>query len=158
MEKAVRKSNGKARKRLDTTLESEGAEFLVLGQLLIQGIPAYKSYNRNAGHDLVAVNPDINSSARIEVKSRWASDAHWNMGMKDAGATDFYIYVRLNRGNRYRENSKGPKDPQYFVIPAEVAESLPATGWGQARLKKLPNLDDYLDRWDLVQKFLADNP
>ncbi len=31
--------------RQDTTLELEGAEFLVLGQLLIQGIPAHP------GHD-----------------------------------------------------------------------------------------------------------
>ena len=31
--------------RQDTTLESEGAEFLVLGQLLIEGIPAYEAYD-----------------------------------------------------------------------------------------------------------------
>ena len=144
-----------AAKRQDTNLESEGAEFLVLGRLLIQGVAAYKSYNRNAGHDLVAVNPDGNTSARIEVKSRWASDAHWNMGMKEPGATDFYVYVRLNRGTKYRRKPTAAGEPQYYVLPGEVAEALPATGWGQARLKRLPNLADYLGRWDLITDFLG---
>lgn len=40
--------------RLDTRLESEGAEFLVLGQLLIARIPTYKTYTNMPGWDLVA--------------------------------------------------------------------------------------------------------
>lgn len=143
-------------KRQNTTLEAEGAEFLVLGNLLILGIPAYKSYRQNAGYDLVAVNPERNKSARLEVKSRWASDAHWNMGMKDTGATDFYIYVRLNRGNRYRAvSSLESSPPQFFVLPEQVALSVPRTGWGQARLRHLPDVTSYQDRWDLVADFLA---
>ena len=125
-----------ATKRQDTTLESEGAEFLVLGQLLILGIPAYKSYARNAGHDLVAVNPAGNTSARLEVKSRWASDAHWNMGMKEPGSTDYYVYVRLNRGNRYGATSTQRNTPQYYVIPAKIAESLPKNRLGASSLEK----------------------
>jgi hypothetical protein len=35
--------------RQDTTLEAEGAEFLVLGNLLIEGIPAYKNLHEPAG-------------------------------------------------------------------------------------------------------------
>ena len=143
-----------ARKRKDTTLESQGAEFLVLSYLLILGIPSYKAYNRNAGYDLIAVGPDKNISARLEIKSRWATDAHWNMPLKESGATDFYVFVRLNRGNRYGVTPSEAKAPQCYVIPATVAESLPKTSWNQARLKKLPNLGDYLDRWDLVEKFL----
>ena len=50
--------------RQNTRIESEGAEFLVLGQLLIAGIPTYKSYTNMPGYDLVATNPDANSSAR----------------------------------------------------------------------------------------------
>ena len=53
-----------------TTLESEGAEFLVLAQLLIQRIPAYKTYTNLPGYDLVATWPDTNRIARIQVKSR----------------------------------------------------------------------------------------
>jgi hypothetical protein len=63
------------KKRQNTRLESEGAEFLVLGNLLVEGIDAYKSYRYMPGYDLVAVLPEKNSTARIQVKSRWASDA-----------------------------------------------------------------------------------
>ena len=56
--------------RLDTRLESEGAEFLVRGQLLPHKIPTYKTYTNMPGYDLVSTNPGCNTSARIQVKSR----------------------------------------------------------------------------------------
>ena len=43
--------------RLDTKLESDAAEFLVLGRLLLDRIPTYKSYVNYPGYDLVAVMP-----------------------------------------------------------------------------------------------------
>ena len=55
-----------------TRLESEGAEFLVLGHLLINGVATYKTYTNMPGYDLVATNPEHNTSARI--KSR--ADGH----------------------------------------------------------------------------------
>ena len=61
--------------RQNTTLESEGAEFLVLAHLLIQGIPSYKTYTNMAGYDITATNPEKNRSARIQVKSRWRTGA-----------------------------------------------------------------------------------
>ena len=61
--------------RQNTQLESAGAEFLVLGNLLIECIPAFKSYTNMKGYDLVAVNAEKNLSARIQVKSRWRSKA-----------------------------------------------------------------------------------
>jgi len=48
--------------RQDTKLEAEGAEFLVLGQLLLQRIPTYKTYTNMRGYDLVATNPETNKS------------------------------------------------------------------------------------------------
>lgn len=39
-------------KRLDSFLESTGAEFLVVGELLIEGIEAYKAYMRHPGYDI----------------------------------------------------------------------------------------------------------
>ena len=42
-------------KRLNTKLEATGAEFLVLGQLLIRGMQAYKSYVNHPGYDLIEV-------------------------------------------------------------------------------------------------------
>ena len=44
--------------RQNTQLESAGAEFLVLGNLLIEGIPALKSFTIMKGYDLFAVNAE----------------------------------------------------------------------------------------------------
>ena len=85
--------------RQDTRLEAEGAEFLVLGQLLIKGIPAYKTYTNLPGYDLVATWPETNKSARIQVKSRWRTDAPGFI-IKDLVNCDFVVVVKLNRGNK----------------------------------------------------------
>jgi hypothetical protein len=55
--------------RQNTKLESEGAEFIVLGLLLIEGIHCFKAYTNFAGYDLTAVNPTSGKSARIQVKN-----------------------------------------------------------------------------------------
>jgi hypothetical protein len=55
--------------RQDTRIGSEGAEFLVLSQLLIAGIPTFKSYTNTQGYDLAATNPEKNSSARFVFQS-----------------------------------------------------------------------------------------
>ncbi|HBC45626.1 MAG TPA: hypothetical protein DCZ43_01130, partial [candidate division Zixibacteria bacterium] len=85
-----------AKKRLDTTLESKGAEFLVLGQLLIRKIAAYQTYTNMPGYDIIAVNPEKNTSARIQVKCRWeTTPPHFLINNIDC---DFVIAVKLNRG------------------------------------------------------------
>jgi len=43
-----------AGQRLDTRLEGEGAEFLVLGHLLVEGIEAHNAYTRFPGFDIIA--------------------------------------------------------------------------------------------------------
>lgn len=60
--------------RQNTRLESEGAEFLVLGNLLVSGVSCFKACTNFQGYDLVAVNADTSRSARIQVKSRWATN------------------------------------------------------------------------------------
>lgn len=60
--------------RLDTSLESSGAEFLVLGHLLVEGIQAFKAYTNFPGYDLIATAPEQNRSCWVQVKSRWATD------------------------------------------------------------------------------------
>jgi hypothetical protein len=60
--------------RLDTSLESAGAEFLVLGSLLVEGVEAHKLYTNFPGYDIMAVDPKKNTSCKIQVKSRWATD------------------------------------------------------------------------------------
>jgi hypothetical protein len=56
--------------RHETRLEAQGAEFLVLGQLLIRGLQAYKAYANYPGYDLIAVSKDGARTCRIQVKHR----------------------------------------------------------------------------------------
>jgi hypothetical protein len=50
-------TSSKNHRRQNTRLESEGAEFLVLGNLLADGISCYKAYVNFPGYDLFAINP-----------------------------------------------------------------------------------------------------
>ena len=84
------------KERLNTQLESSGAEFLVLGYLLIEGISAYKAYHNFKGYDVVAVNPENNKSARIQVKSRFKTN--WEGFIINSKESDFVVFVALNRG------------------------------------------------------------
>src|SRR5271165_6988468 len=103
--------------------DKHGAEFLVLGNLLIEGIPAYKTYTNLPGYDLVATWPQTNRSARIQVKSRWATDApHFLIKTIDC---DFVVLVRLNRGYRFAAAARRalpPQEPEYYVLTVKEAK------------------------------------
>jgi hypothetical protein len=138
--------------RQNTQLESEGAEFLVLGQLLIAGVPAFKAYTHTPGYDVIATNPDKNSSARISVKSRWRTKADGFI-IKNFDC-DFVVVVKLNRGSKAGKEEVRP--PEFFVFPTKVAKGFPRTeGWGKVRFRKIPNMEDYRDKWTLISDFLA---
>lgn len=137
--------------RQDTHLESEGAEFLVLGQLLIQGILAYKTYTNMPGYDLVATNPERNRAARIQIKSRWKTKAEGFI-IKNFDC-DFVVIVKLNRGSKDGKADILP--PEYFILPVDVAEALPRTeGWGKVSFSKIPDMESYRENWDLIRDFL----
>ena len=117
--------------RQDTKLESEGAEFLVLGQLLIEGIPAYKTYTNLRGYDLVATCPETKQLARIQVKSRWATTAPHFL-IKNVDECDFIVLVRLNRGVPSWDTAKRPllaQDPEYYVLTGERGENTHKPTW-----------------------------
>ena len=139
--------------RRSTRLEAEGAEFLVLGNLLIHGIPAYKTYTNMPGYDVIAVNPGKSpATARISVKSRW-----------DTGATgflirnydcDFVVVAKLNRGSS--KNPENVKPPEFYVLPiAVVKRARSPIGWGRIEFGKVKLFKGYLNRWDLVRALLA---
>ena len=86
----------KKQKRLDTKLEAEAAEFLVLGQLLLERISAFKAYVNFPGYDLIATDAERNSSAKLQVKSRYCTD--WDGFIIKNYDCDFVIFVTLNRG------------------------------------------------------------
>ncbi len=138
--------------RQDTRLESEGAEFLVLGQLLIHRIPSYKTYTNMPGYDLVATNPDERSSARIQVKSRWRTGAPGFL-IKNFDC-EFVVAVRLNRGSKAKKSKILP--PEHFVFPVEVVKSVHRTSdWGKAYFRDIENLESYRDNWQLIARHLG---
>ncbi|BAY14196.1 hypothetical protein [Calothrix sp. NIES-2098] len=145
--------------RLDTSLESSGAEFLVLGHLLIEGIQAFKAYTNFPGYDLIATNPEKNLSCRIQVKSRWATDFDGGFPIRNFDC-DFVIFVALNRGYRYRkkasEQNNGRQEPQIYVFPVDVIRKAqnPQSQWGKVFLRHLDNPKQYSSNWYLIKTFL----
>lgn len=139
--------------RQNTRIESEGAEFLVLGQLLVAGIPTYKSYTNMPGYDLVATNPENKSSARISVKSRWKTKAE---GFIIKGFDcDFVVIVKLNRGSK--DGRADVLAPEFFILPVDVVRAVPrTTGWGKVSFRNIPDLEGHRDAWHLIRDFLQD--
>jgi len=140
--------------RQNTRLECEGAEFLVLGWLLIQGIPSYKTYTNMPAYDVVATNPEKNKLARISVKSRWTTGAA-GFPIKNFDC-DFVVLAKLNRGDK--RGRLEVKDPEYFVFPTAVLRDVPRDGWSRMELKNIPQFEDYQDKWDLIRDFLGVKP
>jgi len=145
--------------RLDTSLESSGAEFLVLGHLLVEGIQAFKAYTNFPGYDLIATAPEQNRSCRVQVKSRWATDFDGGFPIKNFGC-DFVVFVQLNRGYRYRRKQTpeddGRREPRFFVFPVAVIQSaqVPDSAWGKVFLRHIEGYESYENRWDLIAGFL----
>lgn len=137
--------------RQNTRLESEGAEFLVLGHLLIEGIAAYKTYTNMPGYDLVATNPESGRLARIQVKSRWRTNAPGFI--INSFDCDFVVTVRLNRGSKKGTARKG--EPEFFVLPVSVVQQAPRSeNWGKVMFRHIPGLDRYRNDWDRIRLFL----
>jgi hypothetical protein len=133
----------------------------VLGSLLIEGIDAYKSYRYMQGYDLVAVSPEKETTARIQVKSRWATDAIGFL-VKNYDC-DFIVLTKLNRGFRYKNNldrtrwSEGRTQPESYIFPAKIVKKYRNTKsrWGQVTLENIPGFKGYKERWDLIRTFLS---
>ena len=141
---------------MNTQLESVGAEFLVLGSLLIEGISAFKTYQNFKGYDIVAVNPENNTSAKIQVKSRYQTG--WNGFLIKDFNSDFVVLVALNRGypKPKKNGDTGIKAPIFYIFPTDYIKSIDPTkgGWGKIPKAKLIDLESYINRWDYIRDFL----
>jgi hypothetical protein len=143
--------------RLDTKLEAAGAEFLVLGQLLIEGISSFKTYQNFPGYDLVATNPSKGRSIKIQVKSRYSTS--WDGFIINNFDCDFVILVALNRG--YKKSKKngdnGIRQPDYYIFPISYVLKIKDSEntWGKIRKGKMTGYESYLNRWDLIKKKLS---
>jgi len=145
--------------RLDSRMEATGAEFLVLGHLLVEGIQAFKAYRNFPGYDVVATNPERGLSCRIQVKSRWATDYDGGFPIRNFDS-DFVVFVALNRGYRYRKkktaDNAGRRAPEVYVFPVDVIKAAqnPKSKWGKAFLRNVENCQSYVDNWQLIKEHL----
>jgi hypothetical protein len=145
---------------LDSRLENVGAEFLVLGHLLIEGIEAHKAYTNYPGYDVVAIDPTSQRQCRIQVKSRWATDYNKTFPIKNFDC-DFVVLAALNRGFRCRRRGRaadgGRRPPDFFVFPVDVVQAAqrPESTWGAVPPSRIPELESYRDAWWRVSEFLA---
>lgn len=145
--------------RQDTKLESEGAEFLVLGNLLVEGISCFKAYVNFPGCDLVAVNSENSRTARIQVKSRWATNYDRSFPIKNFEC-EFVVHVALNRGYRFgkrpKEGDTGVKDPVFSVFPVSVVKAAQNAGdkWGKVTITNIPDHERDCNGWSLVTSYL----
>ena len=147
--------------RLNTQLQATGAEYLVLGNLLIQGIEAYKAHFNHPGYDLVAVNPDSQQACRIQVKSRFATDHGGGFPINNFDC-DFVIFVALNRGYRYGKSkikvaaNLGVLEPASYVLPVDkVKDAQKQTStWNKVYLKDIAGSELALNNWQQISQFL----
>ena len=162
MMQKTRKESGTRLSSKQIKLSSEGAEFMVLGHLLIREINATKAYNNFPGWDVMAFNPETNKSASIQVKSRYATDSIGFLVKNNN--FDFLVLAKLNRGHRYTKNkdNKEIHNPDFYIIPSEdVREAFknPKTsnsmGGHRIDFKHLPKkIEFYENNWNLIRDFL----
>lgn len=144
--------------RQDTKLESEGAEFLVLGNLLIAGVSCFKAYVNFPGYDLVAWSPTTSKTAKIQVKSRWATNYDKSFPIKNFDC-DFVVHVALNRGYRFGKMAKADeldvKAPEFYIFPIDIVQKHASGRWGKVVITKISDYQDYRDKWSLISNFLS---
>jgi len=149
-------SSLKKRTRKDTKLESEGAEFLVLGKLLLEKITAFKTYTNFPGYDLIATNAENNTSARIQVKSRYQTN--WDGFIINNFNCEFVVFVALNRGYSIprKNGDTGIKEPEFYIFPISYIMQVrdPNNEWGKIVRNRLIDFERYKEQWVLIQSFL----
>jgi len=121
---------------------------------LIEGIPTYKTYTQMPGYDLLSVNPAMGTSARIQVKSRWATNSDQGFPMKNSNA-DFVVFVMLNRGDKLTDKASLKKSPDIFVFPMDIAlAARREDDWKKVMTKKIVDRENYREKWDSIRNFL----
>jgi len=130
---------------------SNGAEYLVMGNLMRRNILTYKAPEGNEGYDLICIHPDPRyrpqetelAQVRIQVKSRYATDCDRGFPIREQSldAFDFLIVVFLNIGKFYGKNdgSTGAEESEFYTLsPGFIKDNHDASSsWQKVKLKKL---------------------
>lgn len=104
------------------------------------------------GYDLVATNPEYNTSVMIQVKSRYRTN--WDGFIIKNFESDFVVFVALNRGysKKRKDQDAGIKDPNFYILPIEYVKSIRSenNAWGKITKSKMTDFQQYENRWDLI--------
>lgn len=152
------------KKRLETKLFSNGAEFLVMAKLLLLNIETYKAYVNFEGYDLVCANPKKGLSAKIQVKSKnFVNDVSFYLNSDDKDKSDFYVFAQTNsikrNGGKYEIITDEIMEPKLYVMDYATTEKYKRIGkngnkWISISKKNIPNIEDYLNNWGEIKRFL----
>jgi len=154
-------------KRLETKLFSNGAEFLVMAKLLLTNIQTYKAYVNFEGYDLVCTNPNKGLSAKVQVKSKnFVGDTSFYLNSDDKAKSDFYVFAQTNslkrNGEKYKIISDDIIEPKLYVMDYDTVEKhkridKKGTNWISISKRNISNIDDYLNNWGQIKRFLKMN-
>ena len=140
-----------ANENTDARLAAAGAEHLVLSQLMIRDIDAFKCERGRAGIDIIAVDLMCGTSVGIQVKSRYSSSATGFL-IKEV-ASEFIIFVRLNRDRLNEE--KSALAPDCYVFPRAVIRKAHERGvMPKVHLRKIREVERYREAWFLISDAL----
>ena len=155
------------KKRLDTKLFSNGAEFLVMGKLLLSNIQTYKAYVNFEGYDLVCTNPKEGLSAKVQVKSKnFKGDTSFYLNSDDKAKSDFYVFAQTNSikkvGDKHRLVPDDELRSKLYIMNYATVEKYKrtdkkGTNYISISKKNIPNINDFLNDWDQIKKFLRIN-
>jgi|TARA_X000000368_G_C22906214_1_gene656383 hypothetical protein len=156
---------------------SEGAEHLVMGNLMKRNILTYKAPPMNEGYDLICIHPDpsiiqgsegITSQVRVQVKSRYASDCDKGFPIKEEklDTFDFLIAVFLNIGNYYKGDKNGDDgygQTEFYTLSRDFIKNHhnPNSSWQKVRLKDvMDDIQQYRDEkgFELIASKLGISP
>lgn len=135
-------------------MASAGAEHYVVAQLMFRDIDAFKCERGRAGVDIVAADTRRRSSVGIQVKSRYdrASDG---FPIRTPQA-DFVVFARLNLDSR--TSSSEICQPDCYVFPRSVVKRAievgPSGKWHKCHLRRIRNVEQYREAWDLISTAL----
>jgi len=154
--------------RHPSTITGAAGEHLVAARLAAMGYVVALTRGGSPSADLLVSTQSATKSVAIQVKTatwagRWFKRKpennrwEWPMQKKAAsGASDGFFYAVVDLQNWPEDDGQ----PQVFIIPSKVvAEEIQKTidaNWGRTFLW-LPEAkrDDYLEKWDRVEKALG---
>lgn len=98
--------------KLNRNVSGAIGEHYVIAELLRRGFYADVLYSCAKDYDILAYNPNINKSFRIQVKAQQSKKTEWQIGKHEPIYDDnmFFVFV----------NFVGEENPEYYIVPSKV--------------------------------------